>query len=153
MRLSRDIAPSLHSGKAGVRLGKANLLHDGTDVTLVTTGTMLAAALQAREALQTQGIDAAILEAVSVKPLDEEAVCHMAERTGRLVTLEEHTVNGGLGDAVCAAVCGSRPVPVLKIGLEDIFGQSARSYAQLLKAYGLDGKSVARQVETFVRGQ
>ena len=151
LRLSRDQAPSLHGGEAGVRLGKANLLHDGADVTLVPTGTTLAAALQAREALCARGIDAAILEAVSVKPLDEEAVCRMAARTGRLVTLEEHTVNGGLGDAVCAAVCKGRPAPVLKIGLEDVFGQSARSYAQLLKAYGLDGESVARRVETFVR--
>ena len=152
LRLSRDAAPSLHGGRAGVRLGKANLLMDGRDVTLVSTGTMLAAAIEARALLKAQGIDAAILEAISVKPLDEEAVCRMAERTGRVVTLEEHTVNGGLGDAVCAALCRGRPTPVLKIGLEDTFGQSARSYAQLVAAYGLDGPGVARQVENFVRG-
>ncbi|WP_102412656.1 transketolase C-terminal domain-containing protein [Beduinella massiliensis] len=152
LRLSRDAAPSLHGGRAGVRLGKANLLMDGRDVTLVSTGTMLAAAIEARALLKAQGIDAAILEAISVKPLDEEAVCRMAERTGRVVTLEEHTVNGGLGDAVCAALCRGRPTPVLKIGLEDTFGQSARSYAQLVAAYSLDGPGVARQVENFVRG-
>ncbi len=152
LRLSRDAAPSLHGGRAGVALGKANLLMDGRDVTLVSTGTMLAAALEARALLGARGIDAAILEAVSVKPLDEEAVSRMAERTGRVVTLEEHTVNGGLGDAVCAALCARRPTPVLKVGLEDAFGQSARSYAQLVAAYGLDGAGVARKVENFVRG-
>lgn len=150
LRLSRDAVKSLHGGEAGVGLGKANLLRDGRDVTIITTGTTLDAALQARDLLRAGGIDAAILEAISVKPLDEAAVLRMAEKTGRLVTLEEHTVNGGLGDAICAAVCAARPTRVCKIGLNDTFGQSARSYAQLMAAYGLDAAGVARRVKAFL---
>ena len=151
LRLSRDAVQSLHGTGPMDMVGKVNELHSGRDVALVCTGTMLDAALSARERLLKKGIDAAILEAICVKPLDEEAIRRAARRYGRLVTLEEHTVLGGLGDAVCAAVCQDRPVPVKKIGLQDCFGESARGYAQLLSAHELDGVGIARQVESFVR--
>ncbi len=151
LRLSRDKVESLHGARSGDMVKKVNELHSGQDVALICTGTMLDAALSARERLLKKGIDAAILEAICIKPLDQEAIQRAARRYGRLVTLEEHTVLGGLGDAVCAAVCQDRPVPVKKIGLHDCFGESARSYAHLLSAHGLDGEGVASQVESFVR--
>jgi len=86
-----------------------------------------------------------------IKPLDTETICRAAEKYGCLVTLEEHNIIGGLGDAVCAAVCARKPVPVCKIGLNDCFGQSARSYQQLFSAYALDGKGVAARVEAFMK--
>ena len=152
LRLSRDVAGSLHGGQADVRIGRAIALREGSDATIVVAGTLLGAALAAADALAAQGLSVGVLEAVSVKPLDEAAIARAARTSGRLVTLEEHTVVGGLGDAVCAAVCAHAPVPVLRLGLQDEFGQSARSYAALLQAHALDAASVARAVAAFVRG-
>ena len=152
LRLSRDVAGSLHDGQADVRIGRAIALREGSDATIVVAGTLLGAALAAAEVLAAQGLSVGVLEAVSVKPLDEAAIARAARTSGRLVTLEEHTVVGGLGDAVCAAVCAHAPVPVLRLGLQDEFGQSARSYAALLQAHALDAASVARAVAAFVRG-
>lgn len=151
LRLSRDNVDTLHQGKKCVEIGRAFELAEGRDVAIATTGTMLDSALKARERLKARGIDVGIIESICVKPLDEETICRAAEKYGRLVTLEEHNVIGGLGDAVCAAVCARKPAPVCKIGLNDCFGQSARSYQQLLSAYALDGDSIAAKVETFVR--
>lgn len=151
LRLSRDNVTSLHHGEKCVEIGRAFELVEGKDVGIVTTGTMLDSALKARELLKARGIDAGIIESICIKPLDEETICRAAEKYGMLVTLEEHNVIGGLGDAVCAALCARKPVPVLKIGMNDCFGQSARSYQQLLSAYALDGEGVAAKVEAFVR--
>ncbi len=154
LRLSRDMVQSLHgAGSKGMANSRLHEIRGGRDMAMITTGTMLGAALLARELLLKRGIDAAVLEAVCVKPLDEAGVRHAAQRYGCLMTLEEHTVHGGLGDAVCAAVCAGRPVPVKKIGIQDCFGESARSYGQLLSAYGLDGESVAVQAERFLKGK
>ena len=151
LRLSRDKAERIHQGGACVEIGRAFELLEGRDVGIVTTGTMLASALEARQLLKRRGIEAGIIESICVKPLDVETICRAADRYGCLVTLEEHNVIGGLGDAVCAAVCAHKPVPVCRIGMEDCFGQSARSYQQLLQAYALDGAGVATKVEHFLR--
>lgn len=151
LRLSRDAAPSLHGGSAFVEIGKASKLAEGGDVLIVATGTLLAAALDAVALLRAEGISASLVEAVSVKPLDERLIAGEAARCGRVVAIEENNVLGGLGDAVCAAVCAAAPVPVLKLGMQDTFGESARSYGSLLKKYALDAPSLAREIVGFVR--
>ena len=151
LRLSRDNVGNLHNGHAGIRFGKANLLYEGRDALIITTGTMLTVAIEARKLLQMRGINIAILEAISIKPLDIEVICELSAQIKRVITLEEHSVIGGLGEAVCAAVCGRNPVSVYRIGIEDTFGQSARNYSQLLSAYGLDANSIARKIEELIK--
>jgi transketolase len=150
LRLSRDVVGSLHGGRAEAKIGKAQTLMDGGDVLIVATGMLVKSALEAAEALKKKGISACVVESVSVKPLDEALIALEAKRCGRVVTLEENNVLGGLGDAVCAAVCANHPVPVLKLGMNDCFGESARSYPELLQKYGLDGASVSDRVREFI---
>lgn len=151
LRLSRDAVGSLHAGDTRVEIGKSFKLVDGDDVLIVAAGTLVEAALDAARRLEKEGISACVVESISVKPLDEDMIAHEAARCGRVVTLEENNVLGGLGDAVCAAVCVQKPVPVLKLGMQDCFGESARDYRALLGKYGLDGESVAAAVSRFVR--
>jgi len=150
LRLSRDVTGTLHGGEAQVKIGKALTLVEGDDVLIVTAGTVTQSALDAALLLKQEGISAYVMESISVKPLDEELIADAAERCGRVVTLEENNILGGLGDAICAAVCARRPVPVLKLGIEDCFGESSRDYPSLLKHFGLDGVSVAARVKSFI---
>lgn len=153
LRLSRDKAESLHSGKARVGIGMAEKLRDGDDVLLVCSGTALAATLGAAELLSNQGIQASVVESISIKPLDQALIGSEAARCKKVVTIEEHTTLGGLGDAVCACVCANTPVPVLKLGLEDTFGESARTYGALLEKYGLTAQCIADRVIRQARSQ
>lgn len=152
LRLSRDVAGSLHNGAAQVQIGKAQKLSDGKDVLIVAAGTLLSGALEAAQILKASGISACVVEAVSVKPLDEALIATEAARCGRVVTLEENNVLGGLGDAVCAAMCAHHPAPVLKLGIQDRFGESARGYSALLRHFELDGASIAGRVRQFLGG-
>lgn len=149
LRLSRDVVGSLYGRDAKVEIGRVQKLADGSDVLIVVTGTLLGSAPGAAELLKTEGISACVVESICVKPLDEALIAREAVRCGRVVTLEN--VLGGLGDAVCAAVCAQNPVPILKLGVRDSFGESARSYHALLSKYGLDGESVAAAARQFVR--
>ena len=124
------------------RWGKASRLHEGSDVTIIATGLMVQEALKARELLAQEGISAAVLDMHTIKPLDEEAVLKAAEKTGCIVTAEEANVLGGLGGAVAEVVSEHRPVPVIRVGVKDIFGRSGDPYA-LLERYGLTAKDVA----------
>lgn len=153
LRISRNEAESLHGGKIEVEFDTVNKIKSGRDVTLITTGMMLGETIRACEILQKRGIDAGIIEVISIKPLNDAMICAAAAETGRLVTIEEHSVIGGLGEAVCSAVCSHQPVPVLRIGIQDMYGQSARSYAQLLERYGLDSLHIADNVERFMRNR
>ena len=151
LRLSRDTVKSLHKGNPCVKIGKVFEIIEGRDIGIITTGTTLNAALNAREILKHQGIDAGIIEAICVKPLDEETIIQTAQKYGCLATVEEHSIFGGLGDAVCSALCTQSSFQVLKIGLNDCFGQSARSYPELLSKYGLDEEGIARSVIKFLK--
>ena len=124
------------------RWGKASRLHEGSDVTIIATGLMVQEALKARELLAQEGISAAVLDMHTIKPLDEEAVLKAAEKTGCIVTAEEANVLGGLGGAGAEVVSEHRPVPVIRVGVKDIFGRSGDPYA-LLERYGLTAKDVA----------
>ena len=149
MRLGRLAVPVINDPATyKFEMGKGVVLREGADVTIVATGLMVAAALEAAESLAAKGVDAEVVNIHTVKPLDEELVRASAHKTGRVVTCEEHSVIGGLGDAVLAALAAD-PVPVRKVGVNDVFGESGPAVALLAK-YGLDAAGVERQVLDFL---
>ena len=131
-------------------LGKGVVLREGKDVTIVATGLCVSSALEAAEKLAADGIDAKIINIHTIKPLDEELIVAAAKETGKVVTVEEHSVIGGLGSAVCDELAEKCPVPVKKIGVQDVFGESGPA-AALLAKYKLDGEGVYEQVKEFCK--
>ena len=131
-------------------IGKGVVLREGKDVTIVATGLCVSSALEAAEKLAADGIDAKIINIHTIKPLDEELIVAAAKETGKVVTVEEHSVIGGLGSAVCDALAEKCPVPVKKIGVQDVFGESGPA-AALLAKYKLDGEGVYEQVKEFCK--
>ena len=130
-------------------LGKAVLLKEGTDVSIVATGLCVAEALEAAEELEKEGINAEVINIHTIKPLDEAAILTSAKKTGKVVTVEEHSVIGGLGSAVADVISAKNAAKVLKIGVQDIFGQSG-SGAELIKEYGLDSESILKKIKGFL---
>lgn len=131
-------------------MGKGVLLKEGKDVTIVATGICVDSALQAAEMLKADGIDAEVINIHTIKPLDEDIIVKSAQKTGKVVTVEEHSVIGGLGSAVCDALCAKYPVPVKKLGMQDIFGESGSASA-LVEKYHLDGKGVYADIKDFLK--
>lgn len=127
-------------------MGKGVQLRAGKDLTIVATGLVVSAALGAAERLAADGVDARVINIHTIKPLDEEIILKAAEETGRLVTVEEHSVIGGLGSAVCDLLCEKRPTQVLKIGIQDVFGESGAA-VRLLEKYELDGPGIYKQIK------
>ena len=130
-------------------LGKGVLLKEGTDVTLVASGVCVQSALEAAEKLAADGISAEVINIHTIKPLDKDIIAASAEKTGKVVTVEEHNVIGGLGGAVCEALCETVQVPVMRIGVQDEFGFSGPA-GDLLKEFRLDGQGVYEQVKTWL---
>ncbi len=131
-------------------IGKGVLLREGTDVTIIASGITVSSALDAAEMLAADGISAEVINIHTIKPLDEELVLASAKKTGKVVTAEEHTVIGGLGSAVCDCLSEKHPTPVLRIGMQDTFGESGSANV-LVEKYGLDGKGIYEKVKTFVK--
>ena len=130
-------------------IGKGVLLKEGTDVTIIASGITVASALEAAEMLAADGISAEVINIHTIKPLDEELVVAAAKETGKVVTVEEHSVIGGLGGAVCECLSEKAPVPVKRIGVNDVFGESGPAVA-LLEKYGLDAEGIYKQIKEFV---
>lgn len=130
--------------------GKGSVLREGKDVAIIATGLTVSASLDAAELLAAEGIDAKVVNIHTIKPLDEELIVEVAKETGRIVTVEEHSVIGGLGSAVCDCLCEKAPTRVLKLGIHDVYGESGPA-AALLHKYGLDGEGIFRSVKEFVR--
>ena len=130
-------------------IGKGVVLREGKDVTIVASGICVAEALAAAEKLAADGIDAEVINIHTIKPLDEDLVVASAKKTGKVITVEEHSVIGGLGSAVCDALCAKQPTPVLKIGINDTFGESGPAAALVVK-YGLDGESIYKKAKEFL---
>ena len=149
LRFSRMAAPVFHAGDYQFQWGRAEALRAGRDVTLIATGICVAESLRAAELLRKSGIDAGVVNVHTIKPLDGEAILAAAE-TGRVVTVEEHSVIGGLGSAVCDLLSERRPTPVLKLGIQDVFGQSG-SAAALLERYGLTAERIAGRILDWMR--
>jgi len=150
VRLVRDPTQRLFDEGHVFRFGKAEVVREGGDVTLVSTGTQTPRTFEAAEILAADGIDAHVLHVATLKPLDVEALVAAAERTGRVITVEEHTVIGGLGGAVAEALAEHSPTRVNRIGLYDLYPQSGPNDA-LLDIYGLSAARVAEQVRAILR--
>lgn len=131
-------------------IGKGVLLREGTDVTIIASGITVSSALDAAEMLAADGISAEVINIHTIKPLDEELVLASAKKTGKVVTAEEHTVIGGLGSAVCDCLSEKHPTPVLRIGMQDTFGESGPANA-LVEKYGLDGKGIYEKTKAFAQ--
>ena len=127
-------------------LGKGVQLRDGDDITIVATGLMVAQALEAADALKGQGINARVINIHTIKPIDKDIIIKAAKETGKIVTVEEHSIIGGLGSAVCDVLCENYPVPVTKIGVMDTFGHSGPAVA-LLEEFGLCADNIANTVK------
>ena len=130
-------------------IGKGTVVREGKDVTIVATGICVDSAIGAAEKLAADGIDAEVINICTIKPLDEELILKSAKKTGKVVTVEEHSVIGGLGSAVCDCLCANLPTPVKKIGMQDIFGESGSAGA-LIEKYGLDANGVYKSVKEFI---
>ncbi len=151
LRFGRYAVPDLTSERPdySFKIGKGMQMADGTDVTIVATGLTVHLALEARELLAKDGISARVLNIHTIKPLDEEIILAAARETGALVTAEEHSVIGGLGGAVTEYLAGACPVPVLRVGVEDVYGRSGTVPA-LLEAYGLTAENIAAKARAAV---
>ena len=130
-------------------IGKGIVLADGKDVTLVGTGMMTSMALEARETLKAEGIDAAVINIPTIKPIDAELLSEYAAKTGCMVTAEEHNVIGGLGSAVCEAISETCPVPVFRVGVEDKFGASGKAM-EMMEVYGLTPAKIVEKARLAV---
>ena len=130
-------------------LGKGIVLKEGSDVTLVATGLTVAPTLEAAKTLEKDGVHAKVINIHTIKPLDEELIIHAAKETGRVITIEEHSVIGGLGGAVCETLSEKCPVPVKRIGIQDEFGQSGPA-VELLRYYKLDAEGIYQQVKEYL---
>ena len=130
-------------------LGKGIVLRDGKDITIVATGLMVAEAVEAGEKLAAEGIDARIINIHTIKPLDEELIVKAAEETGKIITIEEHSVIGGLGSAVCDVVSAKCPVPVVKMGVQDVFGHSGPG-GDLITEFGLRAANIVEEAKKML---
>lgn len=150
MRFGRLAVPVINDKEDyKFELGKGVVLREGKDVTIIATGLPVANCLEAAEKLAAEGIDAKVINIHTIKPLDEELIVAAAKDTGKVVTVEEHSVIGGLGSAVCDVLCEQAPTKVLKIGINDTFGESGPA-VELVKKYGLDADSIYEKVKAFL---
>ena len=129
-------------------LGKGVVLREGKDLTIIATGLPVSNCLEAAEKLAADGIDAKVINIHTIKPLDEDLVVAAAKETGKVVTVEEHSIIGGLGGAVCECLAEKAPVPVKRIGIHDVFGESGPA-VELLHKYGLDAEGIYTQIKDF----
>lgn len=150
MRFGRLAAPIINDRPDyKFEVGKGVVVREGKDLTIVASGILVAEAMAAAETLAADGIDAKVINIHTIKPLDEELIVAAAKETGKVVTVEEHSVIGGLGSAVCDALSAKLPTPVLKIGVQDVFGESGPAVA-LLEKYELDAKGIYKQIKAWV---
>ena len=131
-------------------IGKGVVLREGKDVTIVATGLCVSSALEAADMLAEDGIEAKVINIHTIKPIDADLLVEAAKETGKIVTVEEHSVIGGLGGAVCEVLSEKCPVPVKRIGVKDVYGESGPA-VKLIEKYGLDGKGVYASVKEFVK--
>lgn len=130
-------------------IGKGVLLKEGTDLTIIATGLCVSSALEAAEKLEQEGLKVEVINIHTIKPLDQELIINSAKKTKKVVTVEEHSIIGGLGSAVCESLTAVMPTRVLRIGIKDVFGESGNAM-KLLEKYELDGKGVYNQIKVWI---
>lgn len=150
MRFGRLAVPVINDNPDyKFEIGKGVVLREGKDLTIIATGLPVANCLEAAEMLSADGVDAKVINIHTIKPLDEDLVVAAAQETGKVVTVEEHSVIGGLGSAVCDVLSEKAPTKVMKIGIYDTFGESGPA-VELVKKYGLDAESIYKKVKSFL---
>lgn len=150
MRFGRLAVPVINDEENyKFELGKGIVLREGKDVTIIATGLCVNEALIAADKLSADGIDAEVINIHTIKPLDDALVIASALKTGKVVTVEEHSVIGGLGSAVADALCAKAPTKLLKIGVQDVYGESGPAL-ELIKKYGLDGEGIYASVKNWL---
>ena len=150
LRLGRLAVESVHNNDDyQFELGKGITLRDGKDITIIATGLMVGEAVKAAKSLEAQGIDARVLDIHTIKPLDEDLLVKAAQETGHIVTVEEHNVIGGLGEAVCACLSQRCPTPVTRIGVQDVYGHSGPAL-DLLQEFGLCAENIEATVKKIL---
>ena len=151
MRFCRLATPVFHDPETfSFRIGKGEVLRDGTDVAILSTGLMTVEAIEAGKVLAEAGISARVINLCTIKPLDEELVLKAARECGKVITCEEHSIIGGLGEAVCSLLSEKLPTPVRRIGVNDVFGHSGPA-AALLKEFGLSAEHIAEVAVEFCK--
>ncbi len=150
MRFGRLAVPRVFDETYRFEIGKGAILREGTDVAIVATGLMVNESLMAAETLQNEGISARVVNMATIKPIDRDILIDSAKKTGAIVTAEEHNVLGGLGGAVAEVICETVPVPVLRVGVEDVFGKSGPA-VELLHLFGLDAAHIVEKAKQAVK--
>ena len=151
IRMGRLAVPVLfEDNKYSFTIGKANVIREGKDVTIIANGLMVSEALKAAEDLKEQGIESTVVNCASLKPLDEETIINAAKLTGAVVTAEEHSIIGGLGSAVSEVLSENSPVPLRRVGVQDTFGESGNP-EELLKKYGLTAQEIIIAVKEVIK--
>jgi transketolase len=150
VRLGRADVPTITTEKDPFDIGKATLLRKGSDVTLIGTGIMVSVCLDAAEVLKKEGIDARVINMSTIKPIDEEMLEKAAKETGAIVTAEEHNVEMGMGTAISMVIAEKKHVPMKRVGIPDVFGESGSS-DELMKKYGLTVKNIVSAAHDVLR--
>ena len=148
IRFGRAAVPVVHEEGMKFEIGKGEVMRDGTDVAIIANGLMVYEALVAAEELAQVGINAMVINMATIKPLDDELVLEAARKCGKIITCEEHSIIGGLGEAVCSLLSEKLPTPVRRIGVNDVFGESGPA-AALLKKYGLSAENIVNVAKDF----
>lgn len=150
LRFGRPAVPNFTEEDQKFEIGKAQLLNEGKDITIVATGHLVWEAIQAGEQLEEMGIDAEIINIHTIKPLDREAILKSVRKTGCLITAEEHQVAGGLGESIASLLSRYFPIPMDMVGVQDIWGQSGKP-VQLLEEYGLNSENIVSKAKELVK--
>ena len=149
LRFGRLAVPVFHEEEGfEFQIGKGDVMREGSDVAIIATGLMVNEAVEAAKTLAEEGIDAMVINICTIKPLDEELVIEAAKKCGKIITCEEHSVIGGLGEAVCACLSEKYPTPVRRIGVNDVFGFSGPAN-DLLKEFGLSAENIVKTAHEF----
>lgn len=149
IRTGRSAVPVFHAEDFKFEIGKGEVVREGGDIAIIANGLMVYEAMKAGEALAEQGINAMIVNMATIKPLDEALVLEAARKCGKVITCEEHSIIGGLGEAVCALLSEKLPTPVKRIGMNDEFGRSGPA-AELLQHYGLCAENIVKVTKEFL---
>lgn len=149
LRFGRLAVPVIFDENYKFEIGKGVQLSDGNDVTLIGTGLMVPETIKAAELLKEEGISARVINMATIKPIDKDIIIKAAKETGAIVTAEEHNIMGGLGSAVAEVLCENAPVPMLRVGTNDVFGKSGKP-AALLEQYGLTAENIAQKAKEAI---
>ena len=149
MRFGRAATPVFHSEDYKFEIGKGEVIQDGSDIAIIATGIMVPEAIEAAKMLAEEGISALVINMATIKPLDEALVLEAAKKCGKIVTVEEHSIIGGLGEAVSSLLSETLPTPVKRVGVNDEFGHSGPA-GDLLKQFGLCAENIAEQARKMI---